>query len=174
MDYQILKRSKMKVFLSLFALILFVISCGSSPQEQRTNIKTPDLTKVEKDSPVSKKDTTIIFDIEGISAEGTEAITKYIDGKISESTINVYGETGQATIRYVFLNDKINVTEKLYTYKAGLESVNSEKDMKLKKELSYVINRNGTPLGKADKDRLDVFPEFKKVVPFVLDTTNKP
>lgn len=164
----------MKLFLSLFSIILFVISCGSNPQEQRTQKSALDVTQVKKDSTVIKKDTTITYDIEGISAEGTEAITKYIDGKISESTINVYGETGQATIRYVFSDDKINVTEKQYAYKAGLESVNSEKDMKLKKEISYVLNRNGMPIGKADKDRLDIFPEFKKAVPFVLDTTKEP
>ena len=40
--------------------------------------------------------------------------------------------------------------------------------MKLKKEIIYTLDFNGLPIGKVDKERLDIFTEFKKAVPFKL------
>ena len=148
------------------------LSCGTNEQKKIDNEqkKTDDINKGvnEQNIPPMKKDTTILYDIEGISAEGAEVTAKYISDKIQESTINVYGETGQAKIIYVFLPNQIKVSEKEFTYKEDLKKVNSEKDIKLKKEITYIIDYNGVPIGNADKERLDIFKEYKKAVPFEL------
>lgn len=154
----------MKMFIYISIISFLFLSCGTTEQKQ---IQDSNKIAPENISTI-KKDTTILYDIEGISAEGAEATVKYVNGKIKESTINVYGETGQAKIVYVFLPTQINVTEKEFTYKEDLKNVNSEKDMKIKKEIAYVIDYNGIPIGNADKERLDIFQEFKKVVPFEL------
>lgn len=116
----------------------------------------------------NKRDTIINYDIQGISSEGTQAKVSYIGGKIRKSVVNIYGETGQANIVYIFLNNRINVTEKKYAYKAVLADVHSSKDIILEKEISYVLDFNGKPIGKGDADRIDIFSEFKKTVPFEL------
>lgn len=40
--------------------------------------------------------------------------------------------------------------------------------MKVKKEIIYTIDFKGLPIGNSDKEWLDIFQEFKKVVPFEL------
>ena len=114
------------------------------------------------------KDTTIVYDIENISSEGSEAVVKYADNKIKESTISIYGETGQAKIIYSFSSDIINVIEKQFAYKEDLKNISSEKDMIAKKEITYTIDFNGKLIGNADKERIDIFQEFKKAVPFEI------
>lgn len=161
----------MKLLYPIFLLLL--VSCDASQTQQKdtsNNLNTDSLVKdTVKPKPITlQNDTTIKYDIEGISSEGTEATVKYMNGKINEAVIKVYGETGQAEIVYSFLNNGIVVKEKELGYSGSLEKVNSEKDMKIKKELTYKMNYNGVPIGKADPQRLDIFKEFKNVVPFEL------
>lgn len=115
------------------------------------------------------KDTVIEYFIEGISAEGSRVKAKYINGKIVECTISIFGETGQIRIFYAFQEGKINVVEKQYTYKAGiLSSIKTENDMKLLKEISYLVDANGIPVGNVDSERTDIFTELKKAVPLEI------
>ena len=114
------------------------------------------------------KDTLITYDIEGISAEGVGTKVNYVNGKISKSVTSIYGETGQATIIYEFGVDKIKVWETKYSYKSRIENVKSDEDMQLSYERSYLIDFKGNLIGKEIPDRIDIFKEFKEVVPFEL------
>lgn len=143
-----------------------LFSCGNKEQK-KTESKTNTITR-QVNQMATVKDTTIVYDIENISSEGSEAVVKYADNKIKESTISIYGETGQAKIIYSFSSDIINVIEKQFAYKEDLKNISSEKDMIAKKEITYTIDFNGKLIGNADKERIDIFQEFKKAVPFEI------
>lgn len=110
----------------------------------------------------------IIYDIEGISAEGAEAKVNYVNGKISKSVTHIYGETGQATVTYAFEGNKIKVSETTYSYTSRIEDVRSNNGMRLDYKISYFIDFDGNPVGKVPSERIDIFKEFKDVVPFAL------
>jgi hypothetical protein len=115
------------------------------------------------------KDTVITYDIEGISLEGADAKVNYVNGKITKSVTSVYGETGRATIIYEFKMDKIKVLETKYSYKSGIENIKSDEvDMHLDYEISYLIDLKGNLIEKEIPDRIDIFKEFKEIVPFEL------
>jgi hypothetical protein len=122
----------------------------------------------ELDFNMMAKDTLVTYDIEGISTEGTVANVNYVNGKITKSVINIYGETGQARILYKFDIDKIKVLETKYSYKMGIENVKSDEDMQIDYEIEYFIDFKGNLLGKEISDRIDIFKEFREVVPFEL------
>lgn len=149
----------------LFASVIFAFCTSdtkSTPEEKYDSIASP------QPKLTSVRDTTIEYSIEGISAEGTSAIAKYTGGKIAECTVSVYGETGQIRVYYTFKENRINVTEKQFSYNASIENVKTEKDMKVNKEFTYVLDLSGTVIGKVESDRADIFSEFKKVVPFEI------
>lgn len=115
-------------------------------------------------------DTIIVYDIEGISAESSEAKVHYINGVVRDVEWHIYGETGQALISYTFQqNGTIKAMEKTYTYPGGLESVKSDKDIQLKKSFSYQLDPNGVLLSQVtDKDFVNSFSDLKKNVPLKL------
>jgi hypothetical protein len=155
----------MKMFIYiLISTLLF--SCGSKEQKITENIANTTTQQANEIRVIN--DTTIVYDIENISSEGAEAVVRYAGKKIKESTISIYGETGQAKIIYTFSPNIIKVTEKEFAYKEDLKKVSSDKDMKIKKEITYTIDLNGKLIGDADKERIDIFQEFKKAVPFEL------
>ena len=155
----------MKFIISPLIAIIASLSCNSKVPESEIGIDT----KAQiKNKLVPQKDTTIEYSIDGLSSEGIRAIAKYFQGKIKECTISIYGETGQNRIYYTFDEGKINVVEKHFIYKAGIESVKTENGLKLNKQFSYVLDINGTVVGKAESDRSDIFFELKKVVPFKI------
>lgn len=119
-------------------------------------------------------DTTISYSLEGISLEGAEAAARYINGRIKECTVRVYGETGQSRIRYLFSKNKITVTERQYAYKAGLASVQHKNDMQLRKTITYTTDLKGVCTTTADKDRLDIFAAFTDAVPLTLTDVAAP
>ncbi len=159
----------MKSFFNLL-IILVLLSCipenkhGISQKTSTTLITKEEISKINKD-------TVITYNIEEMSSEGAEAIVTYKNGQIEKSEITVYGETGQARITYFFNNNQVNVAEKKYSYNNNIENINSEKDMKLIKDISYSMDLNGTPLTKVDNERLDIFQEFKELVPFYYNVT---
>lgn len=150
----------------ILLLYLLLNSCHSN--EQSKNELVNNLPRSNKTIYENKRDTIINYDIQGVSSEGAEAKVSYINGKIRKSVVNIYGETGQANIVYIFLNNRIIVTEKKYAYKTLLADVHSSKDIIPGKEISYILDFNGKPIGKRDADRIDIFSEFKKAVPFEL------
>ncbi len=154
----------MKTPVYAFITLLLSAACNSE-QDKAPKHNDKILPSQTKIIPV---DTTIEYSLEGISNEGASASTKYINGKIQKCIINIYGETGQAEIHYVFADGKINVSEKEFSYKVGLESVKSDKDMILKKEITYIMDMKGNVIGKGGKDRMDIFTEFMKSVPLEI------
>ena len=113
------------------------------------------------------KDTVITYDLEDISSEGTEVVAHYVQNKITLCEIGIYGEMGRAKLVYEFSDNQIKVTEKDYNYQVPFMEV-TEKDIKLVKDFSYTMDLNGVPLEKVDSSRIDIFQEFKQVVPFIL------
>ena len=157
----------MKVLIVMVLGGALYTSCSSNTQS-KLNIEDKQYG-LSQGKLTPAKDTVIEYFIEGISAEGSSVKAKYISGKIVECTINIFGETGQIRILYKFQEGKINVLEKQYTYKAGiLSSIKTEKDMKLRKEISYILDENGIPVGNVDSERTDIFTEFKKAVPLEI------
>lgn len=55
-----------------------------------------------------------------------------------------------------------------YFYKTELENVKSDEDMQLDYQISYFIDYKENLIGKEIPDRIDIFKEFKGVVPFEL------
>lgn len=117
---------------------------------------------------VLQKDTTIVYAIDGISTEGTAATTRYIDGKIKESLIEIYGEMGKAIINYTFRGDSIKVEEKQFRYKTYFTEVESDEDILPERELTYYLDLNGNIIGTPEDERIDIFSQFKEGVPFEL------
>jgi hypothetical protein len=155
----------MKVLKLLFFVGILFTACNNAQQSSQMNA---DSLATQQSKPVVGRDTTIEYNIEGLSSEGASAKAKYINGKIKECEIYIYGETGQSKISYAFNDSQINVSEKQLTYDGSLENVKSDRDMKIKKEFTYVLDLNGNPIGKVDSDRSDIFSEIKKAVPFEI------
>ncbi|WP_308600393.1 hypothetical protein [uncultured Dysgonomonas sp.] len=149
-------------------LLIFLVFCNHQNNQKGTDVTSKVLDTINVKSNVLIKDTTIFYNIDGISSEGTEARVEYIKGRIRESLISIYGETGQSKIFYKFLDDSIEVLEKDFVYKTNLLEVKSDKDIILKKEIIYYIDIDGNLKRDTIKDRIDIFKEFKKNVPFIL------
>lgn len=66
------------------------------------------------------------------------------------------------------MTDKIKVSEIHYSYKTGFENVKSDKDVQEKDKLNYFISFKGDVIGKTIQNNIDVFQEFKEVVPFEI------
>ena len=147
-------------------LIIYVsflsISCNISHRQEIKSIKK------ESISFQKSKDTLIVYDIEGISLDGAEAMVNYVNGRITKSVTNIYGETGQGTVLYKFEKDRIRVTETKYSYKLQIENVKSNKDMQLNYKVIFYMDFNGNILGDEIPYRIDIFKEFTKKVPFEI------
>ncbi len=156
----------MKVLIVIVLAGIICTSCSSNTQS--TSEKKDDSIGLSQAELIPVRDTIIEYSIEGISAEGSSVKAKYFRGKIAECAIHIFGETGQIRIQYTFQDGRINVVEKQYTYKAGILSIKTDEDMKLSKEISYVVDANGNPVGKVDSGRTDIFTEFKKAVPLEI------
>ncbi|MDR2123173.1 MAG: hypothetical protein LBP34_08620 [Flavobacteriaceae bacterium] len=149
-------------FIYIIIFCLSFASCNfAQKQETRQSINKPDFYRIAKD-------TLVTYDIEGISTEGAEAKVNYVNGKITKSITNIYAGTGQASVVYEFDTDKIKVLETKNSYKTEIENVKSDKDMKLEYKRSYFIDYSGNLIGESIPDRIDIFQEFKKIIPFEL------
>lgn len=154
----------MKTLFYTYIIIIFCfLSCTYSTKEQKSSCQS-----IENIEETHCKDTTITYDIEGISAEGAEAIVTYSNNEIKDCIINIYGETGQAKISYTFTSGKIIVKEKKYTYQKQLQAITTQKDMNLTNDVTYEIDYNGNIIGDGVKNRIDIFKEIKDNVPFEL------
>jgi 5-hydroxyisourate hydrolase-like protein (transthyretin family) len=110
------------------------------------------------------------FDFNDFSNEGGEGYAYYDihTKRIKKANITLFGEREQTKIQFTFSDDLINVKETTYRYKVSIAEVKSDKDMVKGKQTIYSIDFNGSPIGNVDKERLDIFQEFKKIVPFEL------
>ncbi|APD08047.1 hypothetical protein UJ101_02549 [Flavobacteriaceae bacterium UJ101] len=114
-----------------------------------------------------KNDTIIYYDLEEISLEGTEVKVLYSNDTINKATINIYGETGQNEIIYIFNNDIINVEEKVYQYEEPI-NVSSGNKPHLKSYQKYTMNYEGEIENNDDEEIIDVFDVFRSKIPFYL------
>lgn len=157
--YQFLSKKTMKIF-HLIALVIFSFSsCVNNKSNSIYNSRS---------NKVIVKDTIISYDLESISSEGAEALVQYKNRKIASSHITIYGAIGQSKITYQFIEGHVHVEEKDFIYNTAIENVNSEKDMKLLKKISYIIDLQGISESKIDSEKIDVFQKFKEIVPFKL------
>jgi hypothetical protein len=148
----------MKIFMYVISLFI-ILGCSNGQQENL----------IMENQRLVQKDTIIIYDIESISTEGAEAKVSYVNGKITKSITSIYASTWQMSIEYDFQKDKIKVLESKYSYKTEIENVRSNEDMNLDYEISYFIDFEGKIIGKSVSDRIDIFEEFKAIVPFELE-----
>ncbi len=146
----------------LVFLLLLLLSCSSHSKQEQLSVNCKSNYRRIVD------DTVIIYDIEGSSDEGAEAKVSYVNAKISKSITNIYYGTGKATIIYEFAPDTIKVLETYIYYKTVLENVKSDNDMQLVYEHRYLIDYEGNIIGKRIPERIDIFKEFKDIVPFEL------
>ena len=144
---------------------IFFWACQSNQQKSHT--KREAFNHSEINSTILR-DTAIIYALEGISLEGAEAKVFYSKGKIQKADISIYGETGQCQINYVFQDKVIETNEKCYDYSEGVMSV-EKYGMTLASSIQYVIDYDGKPIGKDPLERVSIYQEFKKAVPFVLN-----
>ena len=182
-------------YLYFILLILLIVSCNDRTEKSEGIITSMDTNYVavqdtnqknnlhfdkKNDSLINKKNAekAIIengyykshFDFNDLSNEGGEGYAYYDikSKKIKKSEIKLFGEREQTSIQFDFLTNKIKIIEITYGYKKSIDKVKSNMDMTKQKEITYVIDYNGVPIGNADKERLDIFQEFKKAVPFEL------
>lgn len=116
-------------------------------------------------------DTVVYYNIEGLSSEGAEEEVFYTSaGDIGSAKIRIYGCSGQSRIEMTFDKSHIKVKEKTYFYEKPLSEIESEEDIHLKSELEYTMDYNGNLLNKKpDLDHIDIFPVFRKVIPFKIN-----
>jgi len=149
------------VFISLFLILYLPLFCNDKIQSVLPHDRN---TTIVNDTIVKE------YFIDAISTEGTGATVKYVDGKIAESLIEIYGEMGQVKINYSFLGDSIKVDEKQYSYKTHyFMYVETSDDIVLDKELTYYLDMDGNIIGTPVEDRINIFKEFKETVPFELE-----
>jgi hypothetical protein len=169
---------------NLFFFLVGIFFCFSCAYKKGNERKMESVDTMEhKDSEIQLKkhnlifvkDATIIFSVEGLSAEGSEVKARYIDGIIINATWNIYGETGQSVITYKFEKDgAIKASEKKYTYKTDLNGVNSDKDIHLKTSIEYSLDSNGIVHSKIrNENSSNIFKEFKKNIPMTLSDLSK-
>jgi len=147
----------------IIVLPFLIISCNQNQEKQ-----TKDFNLELRNSSIPK-DTLITYNINKISTEGAEAKVNYKNGRIIKSVTNIYAGTWQVSIYYKFLKDKIEVIESKFLYNTEIENVKSLDDMQLDYKITYFIDFNGNLLEKKNINRLDIFNEFKEVVPFKLN-----
>jgi len=138
----------------------------TSPVSIKQQIDTTTLPKIIS----SATDTTIMYDIEGESEEGSEVEAHYMNQKISKAQWRIFGETGKLIIDYDFRPDgAIDVVEKKYGYRTDLTQVKSGKDIHLKSTLRYTMDTTGTLFTKVNvPDFYNSFKTFKQNVPLQL------
>jgi hypothetical protein len=115
-------------------------------------------------------DTIIFYEMEGLSSEGAEAKVYYkASGNIDSARISIYGASGQVQIEMSFSKVQIKVIERSYFYQQPLSEIKTEEDIHFKSEIEYIIDYNGNILNKkSDVEYLNIFMDFKKVVPFKI------
>lgn len=143
----------------IFILIIFVSCNGVQKKGSVTN----------SSQNIIAKDTIITYSLQGLSTEGTSANVLYRNRKILESTIVLYSGTGKKEVKYLFEKDRIRVIEKYFVYLTELENVKSDDDIEFIKEQTYYIDYNGNVIGNPIEDRIDIFSEFKKEIPFSIE-----
>lgn len=99
------------------------------------------------------------FTLEDVGTEGNEGIAYYYKDSVRKVEINIYTSMWKTYLLYIFENKLIKVTERTF---------NTYEDIQLVRDYSYTMDFNGNILEKVNSDRVDVYKDLKKVVPFIL------
>lgn len=142
--------------MKLLQLLTLFILLNSCSKKERAN---------DNQDSLLKSDTIIYYSLEEIILEGAEIEAYYSNNTINKANINIYGETGQSEIIYIFNDKIINVEEKVYQYKEPL-NVSSENTPILKSHQKYIMNYKGK-IKNGNQEIVDIFDEFKSKVPFI-------
>ncbi|MFV0537113.1 MAG: hypothetical protein ACK5M3_07045 [Dysgonomonas sp.] len=115
-------------------------------------------------------DTVILYEMEGLSSEGAEAVVYYkASGNIDSARISIYGSSGQVQIEMSFSKAQIKVIERSYFYRQPLSEIKVEEDIYFKSEIEYLIDYNGNILNKkSGVEYINIFMDFKRLVPFKI------
>jgi len=100
------------------------------------------------------------FSLEDVGTEGNEGIAYYINNKLNKMEIDIFTSMWKINIQYIFLREKIKVSE---------ETFNIYEKTEIVKKISYFVDFNGIPLEKIDSQRINIFQEVKSTVPFFLN-----
>jgi hypothetical protein len=135
------------------------------------NINLDSIKKVilnnNKKSQLSLGDTLKYqFSLEDIGTEGNEGIALYVRWKLQKIKIIIYTKMTQIHLIYEFDRSKIKVLGQIYAYREDNIDISSKKD--IIEKFTYYIDMNGLPIDKIKPNRVDIFCEIKKVVPFEL------
>lgn len=150
---------------SILALVLILIACN-------TTDTTDTSSEEEAVLRTQRSDTTITYSIAGLSAEGSEVKAHYINDSIVDANWDIFSETGQLNIKYVFGPDgAIHAEEKHFGYKTGLQEPQSQQDVILSDSINYKMDSTGRVLSNVPANFTNVYADFKSNVPLVLSGT---
>ena len=136
----------------------------TTSQKEVVNINLDSIKKKIIVSKTSSSDTIKYqFSLEDVGTEGNEGIAYYLNGSVRKAEIEIYTSMWRYHIQYYFSEKKIKVIENTY----NISNASSNKTESIK-QTDYTIDYTGKLIGNADKERLDIFKEFKRVVPFEL------
>jgi len=141
-----------KIKLNFIVLVLFLFSCvNSSGQENLDNLINQIKMECEKVNREAKTLKVIEEDIEGLSSEGG-LLKKFYDGKVmKKAELTFFGETGQLTSQYYFLNGELifaksseeRYKEPMYMGKTETDSLNKNEFYFKNQILVRWIDNNG-------------------------------
>ena len=113
-------------------------------------------------------DTIMIFDLEGISTEGTNATVKYVKNRINSAEIIIYSGSGKVELIMSFKKDSIETKETVYRYEVPISEVGWKSDMYEESNSSYWINYNGKLIRGGENRKANIWHDFKEKIPFTL------
>ena len=146
----------------LLAILLVLVACNTT-DTQDTSAEENEVLRAQR------SDTTITYSIAGLSAEGSEVKAHYINDTIADANWDIFSETGQLNIKYIFnKSGEIDAEEKHFGYKTGLQEVQSQQDVVLSDSLIYKMDSTGKVISAVPANFTNVFTDFKSNVPLVL------
>lgn len=113
-------------------------------------------------------DTTIVYSIEGLSAEGSEVTVRYVNKIIRDAVWIIYGETGRREITYMFFDGFVKAIDKTYQFRTHFSEVNSSDDVSLKDSISYTLDFEGHIRTPVKVGFVNLYPDLKDSIPFAL------
>jgi hypothetical protein len=139
------------------------------PQEYPTE-KITATTHFKWDKTIRYTDTTIAYEIQGISDEGCGMTVSYKLGQISTIKLEIYTCSGQTKLTLNFQNNnEIQVQEHRFKYKQGLaEAAKNPNTIQPTQTLNYNIDKDG----KTSSDTQLFYNSIKKYLIPNLNTSH--
>jgi hypothetical protein len=165
--------------IKLLGIIMIFFSCTgagdrtlSGEQDSTYFINDTNTVKVGIDTTrvfnQIKCDTTIKYDLEGISSEGAEADVCYFKNRMKRARITIYGSSGRVEVNYDFTGTSIKVREYTYIYLKPLSQIENGKDIKLESTSIYTLSNNGKVIDGNSNNAEDIYESFISTIPQVF------